>query len=182
MKNYSTEIKDVVRILKDAEVQKLREYSRSYGSPTVIKVPYVLEKEDKILLLNDRGVVQRTMKKGTKVLISWSGKEIKVSTFCAYIQKNQKEYLAKVEEEKKNQEEKQRIDDEKLDRWEVFLRENPEKAKKYYDKCQNFNSKKRCSYIRLKFAQNINNQTFSDFSVSASELLLRLKKVVSENQ
>jgi hypothetical protein len=76
-----------------------------------------------------------------------------------------------------------RIHDEKMDKWEDFLRANPEKAKKYYDKCQNFNSsKKRWSYLRLKFAKKINNLKFSDFSVSASELLLRLEKVVSENQ
>lgn len=79
------------KILANCTVTKLKELSKSYGKPEEIKVPYIFEHSDKIELTNVCGYNIRTMKKGTKLLISYTGTEISKRAFKIRTNKAAKE-------------------------------------------------------------------------------------------
>ena len=77
-----------MKILANAAVTKLREYSQSYGSPETIEVSFIKEFDNEIQLFNSFGAHIRTMRKGTKLLKSFSGVEISERTFKSRTKKN----------------------------------------------------------------------------------------------
>lgn len=93
-----------VKFLKDVIVQKRKEYGRSYGAIEVLFYPVAVEHEGHIMLMND-GLQVRKMKKGTKLLVSFDGKEISEKDFNAKIKKVQKQidydWKARIEKEEK---------------------------------------------------------------------------------
>ena len=79
------------RILANCTVTKLKELSKSYGKPEEIKVPFIFEYADKIEIMNVCGCNIRTLKKGTKLLISYTGTEISEKAYNLRINKASKE-------------------------------------------------------------------------------------------
>ena len=77
-----------MKTLANATVTKLREYSRSYGSEETKKVDFIKEFDNEIQLFNYLGAHLRTMRKGTKLLKSFSGVEITERTFNSRTKKN----------------------------------------------------------------------------------------------
>lgn len=71
----------IMKILMNATVTKLKEYSRSYGVAEEIFYPFLRENEKSIECLNDLGNHCRSFKKNTKLLISFTGKEITERAF-----------------------------------------------------------------------------------------------------
>ena len=57
-----------MKILANATVTKLREYSQSYGAPETIEFSFIKEFDKEIQLFNSFGAHLRTMRKGTKLL------------------------------------------------------------------------------------------------------------------
>ena len=77
-----------MKILANATIIKLREYSKSYGSEETKKADFIKEFDNEIQLFNSFGAHLRTMRKGTKVLKSFSGVEISERTFKSRTKKN----------------------------------------------------------------------------------------------
>ena len=77
-----------MKILADATITKLREYSKSYGSEETKKLDFIKEFDNEIQLFNYFGAHLRTMRKGTKLLKSFSGVEITERTFKSRTKKN----------------------------------------------------------------------------------------------
>ena len=77
-----------MKIFANATVTKLREYSQSYGSKETKKVDFIKEFDNEIQLFNYLGAHIRTMRKGTKLLKSFSGVEITERTFKSRTKKN----------------------------------------------------------------------------------------------
>ena len=77
-----------MKILSNATVTKLRENKKSYGAPEMIEVSFIKEFDNEIQLFNSFGSHQRTLRKGTKLLKSFSGNKITERTFKKKKKKN----------------------------------------------------------------------------------------------
>ena len=77
-----------MKILANATVTKLRECLQSYGAPETIGFSFIKEFDKEIQLFNSFGAHLRTMRKGTKLLKSFSGVEITERTFKSRTKKN----------------------------------------------------------------------------------------------
>ena len=86
--NFNTKKINKMKILANATVTKLRENKKSYGSEETKKADFIKEFENEIQLFNSFGAHLRTMRKGTKVLKSFSGVEISERTFKSRTKKN----------------------------------------------------------------------------------------------
>lgn len=163
-----------MKVLSNCILIKLREYSQSYGSPETLNVPYIKEFANEIWLLNDCGEHVRTMKKGTKILISFTGKEINQRQLITRANKailartNQR--LATIEKNRIEQEKRQEIANQQLNMWVKFLAENPQSKAKYLDKCNTMPSSKWRNYLKMKAAKHINNESFQGLEISVPEL------------
>ena len=62
-----------MKILENATITKLRENKKSYGLEETKKVDFIKEFDNEIQLFNSFGAHIRTMRKGTKLLKSFSG-------------------------------------------------------------------------------------------------------------
>jgi hypothetical protein len=165
-------------ILSNASVTKLKENSRSYGGPETIEAAYLLVTEKDITLIHERGFVGQTLRRGTKKLISFGGTEITKQQFDQQIKSAKKDWADKQEAQRIENEENKAIakakGEQQLKQWEQFLTANPEKAAKYRAKCEGMNSSKKKSYVMMKAAEKINNESFSGLFVSAGELMAKL--------
>ena len=85
-----TNITNAHTILSNAKVAKLNEYRLSYGQPQTIEVPFVKVFVNEIHLINEVGTVIRVMKRGTKVLKSFTGTEISEKAFKTRINESKK--------------------------------------------------------------------------------------------
>jgi hypothetical protein len=167
---------EIKTIYCDCEVIKLKEYRQSYGGKEVIKVPFIREYDSEIALISDTGNVIRTLRKNTKLLISFSGKEISERAFNLRTNKNARlsetarqetikandEQLKKVSEIRKNQ----------IALWVDFISLHPEKSKKYSEKIAQMNNNRKANYLRLKFAKHLNNGNFEGIEITGRELPL----------
>ena len=81
-----------MKILANATITKLREYSQSYGSEETLNIPFIKVYEKEIQLFNELGNITRKMRIGTKVLKSFNGHEITERTFNMRTKKNLKQY------------------------------------------------------------------------------------------
>jgi hypothetical protein len=163
-----------MKVLSNCSVTKLKEYGQSYGSPEITPVPYIKEFEKEIWLCNDCGEHYRTMKKGTKLLISYSGKEItqrqlKGRTNKAVLKRSADRQVYLAAEELKQQE-RQAIAAVQLQMWVKFLSENPESKEKYISKVNTMPSSKWRNYLKLKAARHINSESFHGLEISAPQL------------
>ncbi len=77
-----------MKILANATITKPREYSQAYGSEETKKVDFIKDFENEIQLFNYLGAQIRTMRKGTRLLKSFSGVEITERTFNSRTKKN----------------------------------------------------------------------------------------------
>ena len=77
-----------MKILANATITKLRENKKSYGLEENKKVDFIKEFDNEIQLFNSFGAHLRTMRKGTKLLKSFSGVEITERTFKIRTKKN----------------------------------------------------------------------------------------------
>ena len=84
-----------MKILANATVTKLREYSKSYGAPEIIEISFIKEFDNEIELFNCFGAHIRTMRKGTKLLKSFLGVEITERTFKSRTKKNLQKHREK---------------------------------------------------------------------------------------
>ena len=163
-----------MKVLKNCTLIKLREYSSSDGSRETICIPYIKEYENEIMLFNSLGNCTRTMKKGTKLLISFSGKEIKEEIFLKNTKKAIKLHLEECKKERERAEQKQReinnIAEKQGEKWNEFLKANPSSAEKYKTKVNILPSSKWRNYLRMKAAKNINAEKFEGLEISAPKL------------
>ena len=166
-------------ILKNAQITKLKEYSRSYGGIETIEVPYVIEHYNSIDLVNNVGVVVRTMRKGTKVLISFKGTACSETAMKRAVNKAKKdaatERKAREAHEASVQAANRIIADKQLEAWRTMLQENTERLARYKAEIQGRPSNSSRSgnwrnWIRLKAAKHINNGKFEGLLCSAPEL------------
>jgi len=163
-----------MKVLSNCSVTKLREYSQSYGSPEILNVPYIKEFANEIWLCNECGEHTRTMKKGTKLLISFTGKEITQRQLTgrvnkAILQRTNKR-LEDMAANQIAQEARQLIADQQAKLWAKFLADNPESKAKYIAKCESMSSSKWRNYLRMKAAKHINGESFQNIHVSAPQL------------
>ena len=163
-----------MKVLSKCTVVKLREHAQSYGSPETIAAPYIKEFSNEIWLLNECGEHIRTMRKGTKLLVNYSGKEITQRQLTgrankAILQRTNKR-LADMAANEIAQKERQLIADVQAAKWAEFLANNPERKAKYIDKCNTMSSGKWRNYLRLKAARHINGESFQNLEISAPQL------------
>lgn len=163
-----------MKVLSNCSLTKLREYRQSYGSQETLNVPYIKEFANEIWLCNECGEHTRTMKKGTKLLISFIGKEITqrqliVRANKAILQRTNKR-LAYMAANEIAQKERQLIADAQAAKWTDFLANNPESKAKYIAKCETMSSGKWRNYLRLKAAKHINGESFQHLEISAPQL------------
>ena len=85
-----------MKILSNATVTKLREYSKSYGAPETIEISFIKEFDNEIQLFNYLGAHLRTMRKGTKLLKSFSGVEITERTFKSRTKNNLQKHIENI--------------------------------------------------------------------------------------
>ena len=172
-----------MKTLANATVTKLREYSQSYGAPETIEVSFIKEFDKEIQLFDSLGRHQRTMKKGTKLLISFTGKEITERTFKARTNKAMKAHKERIEVERLKDEakyaENQKLASEQLISWSEFLKNNPEKVAKYSVKINQMNHSKMRNYLKMKFAKHCNNENFQNIAVNGGQLRDELLKLVN---
>ena len=163
-----------MKVLSNCTVIKLREYSQSYGSPETIHSPYIKELEKEIWLCNECGEPVRIMRKFTKVLISYTGKEItlrqlKIRTNKAILLRTNKR-LAEIELNKIAESKRMAIAEKQASQWAEFLKNNPESKAKYISKCETMSSGKWRNYLRLKAAKHINRESFQHLEISVPQL------------
>ena len=163
-----------MKLLSNCSVTKLKEYSKCYGGQETISVQFIEEMEGEIKLLNEYGEHIRTLRKFTKLLISFEGKEITERQFNILtkkaIVKRLKEREARQAEYELIREAKNRKAAEQGEKWKFFLSENPNSANKYKEKCNTMPSSKWRNYLRMKAAKHINNENFTTLEISAPEL------------
>lgn len=169
-----------MKVLFNCSIAKLREYRQAYGTPETISASFIKEFHNEIWLLNECGEHVRTMRKGTKLLISFSGIEITERQFLGRtkkaIEKRTAKKIATIEENKIAQQERQTIAAQQAAKWIEFLEANPESKAKYILKCKTMPSSKWRNYLRMKAAKHINNECFSTLEISAPELAEILHK------
>ena len=103
-----------IKFFKGGSITKLAEYRRSYGSAQTTEVAYIVEENKHITVYSSNGD-NRTFKKGTKLLVSFQGKrEVKESTFKAWLNKVAKEEIEQLAERRLelDNQAKQRIENE----------------------------------------------------------------------
>lgn len=150
-----------MKVLSNCTVTKLREYSQSYGSPKTLNVPYIKEFANEIWLLNDCGEHTRTMRKGTKVLISFKGTEITERQLKTRANKAIAERTSQRLKAIEEQRQQESIAAEQLTKWKMFLQANPDKKDYFKEKGKAMPSKKFENYLTMKFAKNCNNEIFA---------------------
>lgn len=177
-----------ILILANCSVIKLREYSQSYGQPETIKVPYVKVYDKEIVLLTESGNHYRTMRKGAKLLIDYSGIQITERAFKMRTNKVKREIEAKAkvkaEQDRLTQEANNRAAKQFLFLWENMLKQTPERCKRYLaeTKTRPSNSSRSGNWrnwLRMKAAKHINNGHF-DLPVSSPDLLNSLNIVYNQ--
>ena len=163
-----------MKVLSNCTVTKLREYSKSYGTKETLNFAYIKEFDKEIWLLNECGEHIRTLRKNTKLLLSFEGKEItlrqlntrcKKAVFSRSIAINERLAKQKEIEGIFNAENKRQ-----LILWGKFINENPESKAKYIQKIQEKSSSKWRNYLRMKAAKHINNEEFKGMVLSPSQL------------
>lgn len=177
-----------ILILSNCSVIKLREYSQSYGQPETIKVPYIKVYDKEIILLTESGSHYRTMRKGTKLLVDYSGIQITERAFKMRTNKVKKANEAKAklqaEQDRLKKEANNRAANKFIYLWENMLQENPERCKRYLaeTKTRPSNSSRSGNWrnwLRMKAAKHINNGHF-DLPVSAPDLLNSLNIIYNQ--
>lgn len=162
------------QILANAQVTKLREYSKSYGAPETIEVSFIKVFEKEIQLYNSIGMHIRTMRKETKLLISFTGTSVTEEQFSNEVEANRKAWDEKREAKRIEDEKKfaaaKKICAEQLEAWKNFLIANPEKISKYVSAVKEKSSKKWRPWLRMKAANKVNNGKFEGFMPSPAEL------------
>lgn len=164
-----------MKILANAKITKLKEYSQSYGGPETIEVSYLKVYNKEIYFVSSAGSVGRMIRIGTKLLISFTGTEISERTFnlrTKKADKANKERIALLEAERnaeilKNKE----IAAVQLEAWKLFLTENPQKIVKYLDKVNSLPSSKWRNLLRMKAAKHVCDGQFNSLVASAPELV-----------
>lgn len=145
--------------LADCEVIKLKEYSMSYGGAEAIRVPFIRDYGNEIMLMNEEGKPIRIMRTGTKLLVSYSGNEI---TERAFKQRTNK--AAKIKEANRliQQERERAIKEEmekKLAEQEAILKSTFEADKEFLAKIQdrinNHSGKNWRGWIKMKVCAKV---------------------------
>lgn len=167
-----------MKFYKNAEIEKLTEYSRSYGPKEVLKVPLMIETENQISIYGDNGELFRVFRKGTKLLQSFKGREINQKTFQKHVKRLKAEAKARQEQQNAIYAAQQEIVNKTIQRqaeiWEKFLKENPDKAIQYRGKINGSSSKVWRNWIKMKFVSKCNNNTFAGAEITPP----RLKEVL----
>lgn len=143
------------RILANCKIVKLREYSKSYGAPETIEVPFLLVFEKEIHLKKETGITYRVMRKGTRLLQSFTGTEISEKAFK--LRTNKAKKLEEIENQKRD--EAQRIADENRIlnqnqiKSEIAYYFTDEKIEEIKEKLSHKNSKQTKNYLKMKSIQ-----------------------------
>lgn len=159
-------------ILKNAKVVKLREYSRAYGKPETITSAYLFETDKHITTVDEIGREVRTFRKGTRLLISFSGDTISGDDFIREVEEAKNTIQAQTEaqrvanelEIKRNRE----IAAKQLEAFKAIL--TPERVNKYRAKLAELNNSKGRNYLMMKAAKHVNGGKFDGLHVSTGEL------------
>lgn len=163
-----------MKVLSNCKLTKLREYSKSYGTKETLNIHYIKEFDKEIWLLNEYGNHIRTLRKNTKLLISFEGKEITLRQLATRAKKAELKRSIDTNERLAKQKESESIymaeSERQLALWENFINENPESKAKYIQKIKEKSSSKWRNYLRMKAAQHINNEQFNGMVLSPAQL------------
>lgn len=162
------------KILTDCTINKLKELSKSYGKPETVRSPYILDFENEIQLISHTGEHQRTFKKGTKLLISYSGTEISERAYKMRINKAKKEWEIKQQEQREIQKEQEKITAQKVQKQKEILKSeflrNPEFLQQIKDKINTESGKKWRSWIKMKVCAKVFNGQFNEMALSPTTI------------
>jgi phosphorylcholine metabolism protein LicD len=168
-----------MKILANASVTKLRELSKAYGAPETIQVSFIKEFDKEIWLCNSFGNHIRTLKKGTKLLISFFGIEISQRALNLRVKKAVKfNEINRLEREAKDevyQKARNIIAKNQLSKWVELLKSDRTRIDRYKSKIENSSSNASRSsnwrnWLRMKAAKHINDGKFEGLEVSVPEL------------
>ena len=159
-------------IFKNAKVVKLREYSRAYGKPETITSAYLFETDKQITTIDEIGREVRTFRKGTRLLISFSGDTISGDDFIREVEEAKNTIQAQTEaqrvanelEIKRNRE----IAAKQLEAFKAIM--THERVNKYRAKLAELNNSKGRNYLMMKAAKHVNGGSFDGLHVSTGEL------------
>lgn len=158
------------RILANVKLQKLKEYSRSYGGVETIDVDFIHEYENEIVLFDCFGNHIRTMKKGTKLLVSFTGTPISERAYKIRVTKAKKRFEAAKEARQKEAQKKQAVQKALIFQQSSQLLAEFTKNKGFHSKLKNkietSSSKNWRPWVKMKVCQKIANENFKDLHLS----------------
>ena len=160
-------------ILANCEVIKLREYSRSYGKPETIKVPYIMVFDKSILLINERGGYGRILRRGSKLLIDYKGTEISERAFKIRTNKARKEWenkLAQIESQNQARiEANEKVKAAQIAKLKSYFEARPDFLVEIKNKIEEASSKEWRKWVRMKCCGKL-EMTFSEFELGATDI------------
>ena len=159
-------------IFKNATIVKLREYSRAYGKPETIKAAYIAETDKQITILDESGRNVRTLRKGTRLLISFSGEAINADDFKREVEEAKNKMQAKAKAQRAADdieiERRRDISAKQLGAFKAIL--TPERVNKYRAKLAKLNNSKGRNYLMMEAAKHVNGGKFEGLHVSSGDL------------
>ena len=159
-------------ILKNATIVKLREYSRAYGKPETITSAYLFETDKHITTVDEIGREVRTFRKGTRLLISFSGDTIGGDDFISEVEEakatKKAQALAQLAANELEVKRSREIAAKQLGAFKAIL--TPERVNKYRAKLAELNNSKGRNYLMMKAAKHVNGGIFEGLHVSSGDL------------
>ena len=159
-------------ILKNATIVKLREYSRAYGKPETITSAYLFETDKHITTVDEIGREVRTFRKGTRLLISFTGDTISGDDFIREVEEaketKQSQASAQLAANELEVKRSREISAKQLDAFKAIL--TPGRVNKYRAKLAELNNSKGRNYLMMKAAKHVNGGKFEGLHVSSGDL------------
>lgn len=163
-----------MKILSNCELSKLKEYAKSYGNTEVLNIPFIHEYENTIICYNKTGKHLRTFKKGTKLLVSFKGKEISQRSYKMRInkaikaenieakEKLEKVFLIETISQKKHLEQSEALKN-------IFINDSLFLSK-IKNMISELSSQKWRKKVKLKVCQKIANEKFNKLFLTPTDI------------
>ena len=159
-------------IFKNATIVKLREYSRAYGKPETITSAYLFETDKHITTVDEIGREVRTFRKGTRLLISFTGDTISGDDFISEVEEakatKKAQALAQLAANELEVKRSREIAAKQLGAFKAIL--TPGRVNKYRAKLAELNNSKGRNYLMMEAAKHVNGGIFEGLHVSSGEL------------
>lgn len=163
-----------MKIFANAQVNKLKEYSRSYGGPETLEAAFVFEFENEIQLLDGLGRHTRTFRKGTRLLIGFTGTEITERAFKGRVKRAVKAQAEELEARRIEAEVKLKqlnaTIKEQSERLQGIFDSNTEFRSRIKDRIRNYSSKNWRNWVVMKVAQKLNDEKFNGLELSSAKI------------